>query len=317
MSTRHALEQLRAELDRSGQAASADQLRRYLRLVRELKLRDPENVAQYGSQLLRTHKAQLREDELWLVMEQVAMAAMDCKATDLANSLVFAIRSHFPNSLRGERLMSMFAEFKAMGQAAQLEEVQGANERVLKEHPQNELFRKREVAMQKSLGNLPKAIDLLKKYVELFTTDNEAWEELADLYLQAQMYLQAAHCYEELLMHRPASIAVYVQYADVLYTMGGATGANYRLALSYYAAAVKLSKGENTRALYGVCACQAQLNGIGKVSGRGASSAGTEDHSDLASLAAATLVQRYQAQAPDMLPLVEALLTSEQLDASV
>ncbi len=71
------------------------------------------------------------------------------------------------------------------------------------------------------------------------------------------MYPQAATCYEEVLLQNPASIAAYVQYADVLYTIGGAS--NYRTARTYYAAAVDLSNGENTRALYGLCATSAQL----------------------------------------------------------
>ena len=51
-----------------------------------------------------------------------------------------------------------------------------------------------------------------------------------------------------------------LQYADVLYTIGGA--ANYRAAHSYYAAAIDLSEGENVRALYGLCATAAQLNAL-------------------------------------------------------
>ena len=51
-----------------------------------------------------------------------------------------------------------------------------------------------------------------------------------------------------------------LQYADVLYTIGGA--AHYRTAHSYYAAAVDLSEGENVRALYGLCATAAQLNAL-------------------------------------------------------
>ena len=88
--------------------------------------------------------------------------------------------------------------------------------------------------------------------------------------LQAQMYSQAAHCYEELLLHQAHNIHYYVQYADVLYTVGGANGHNYRTARSYYAAAVQLSGGRNVRALYGLCACTTQLAGI-KVRQQGAS----------------------------------------------
>ena len=80
--------------------------------------------------------------------------------------------------------------------------------------------------------------------------------------LQAQMYSQAAHCYEELLLHQAHHIPYYVQYADVLYTVGGANGHNYRTARAYYSAAVQLSAGKNVRALYGLCACAAQLSGV-------------------------------------------------------
>ena len=79
---------------------------------------------------------------------------------------------------------------------------------------------------------------------------------------QAQMYSQAAHCYEELLLHQPHHIPFYVQYADILYTVGGANGQNYRTARAYYTAAVQLSSGRSVRALYGLSACAAQLGGI-------------------------------------------------------
>ena len=75
--------------------------------------------------------------------------------------------------------------------------------------------------------------------------------------VQAQMYPQAATCYEELLMHQPASAATHVQYADVLYTIGGT--ANYQTARTHYSAAIDISSGHNVRALYGLCAASAQL----------------------------------------------------------
>ena len=38
--------------------------------------------------------------------------------------------------------------------------------------------------MEKTKGNLSKAIELLRAYVDTFMMDREAWEELAELYLQ-------------------------------------------------------------------------------------------------------------------------------------
>ena len=38
--------------------------------------------------------------------------------------------------------------------------------------------------MEKTKGNMPAAMELLRKYVDLYQTDREAWEELAELYTQ-------------------------------------------------------------------------------------------------------------------------------------
>lgn len=193
------------------------------------------------------------------------------------------------------------------------------------------------MALEKSQGNVGAAIEALRKYVDVFQTDRDAWEELGALYVQArlriiswcqglghmakahasfrvitrrrgerlldqalslafakeaappvkcgswqgqlhrdvpacvalcvrvqaQMYEQAAACYEEVLLHAPASVAAYVQLADVLYTAGGgSSGANFRSARAHYAAAVELSGGASARALYGLCAVTAQLGGL-------------------------------------------------------
>ncbi len=79
--------------------------------------------------------------------------------------------------------------------------------------------------------------------------------------MQGQMYAQAAHCLEELLLHQPSNISYLVHYADILYTMGGSSISNYKTALTYYSAAIETSEGQNARALYGACACSAQLAG--------------------------------------------------------
>ncbi len=76
--------------------------------------------------------------------------------------------------------------------------------------------------------------------------------------LQGGLYVQAAHCYEELLLHSPSHIPFYVQYADIMYTLGS----HYlKTARQYYAAAIEMSQGSNLRALYGLTACAAQMSG--------------------------------------------------------
>ncbi|KAK9791594.1 hypothetical protein WJX73_009768 [Symbiochloris irregularis] len=296
------LEDIREIIQARGQRASFEDLQTYLRLVRELKVRDSEVVAEYGVLLLRKFKKQLSTEEELLTTEQVATAAIDCKAFDAAFLLVTALRKRFPSSSqRTTRLVEMY--FEAKGQLEKARDNYITN--TLDVSPDSQYLLKRQVALEKTQDNIQGAIDLLCKYVDLFMMDREAWEELGELYLQAQMFSQAAHCYEELLLHQAHHIPYHVQYADILYTIGGSNGNNFRTARSYYAAAVQLSKGTNVRALYGLCACSAQLSGIKGSVGK--------DQEELGRKAAELLQKLYAARSPDKLKMVTELLKAQGL----
>jgi len=49
-------------------------------------------------------------------------------------------------------------------------------------------------------------------------SDQEAWHELCDLYLQEQEYSKAAYCMEELILHNPHSHLIYQRYAEIKYS---------------------------------------------------------------------------------------------------
>ncbi|KAL4539073.1 hypothetical protein Ndes2526B_g02664 [Nannochloris sp. 'desiccata'] len=70
-----------------------------------------------------------------------------------------------------------------------------------------------------------------------------------------------------------------------------------------------MSGGENTRALYGVCACAAQLAPGGKSKGSGRSGGENE----LGGLAGEALRQQYAVKNSDKLSLVDAMLKGEGL----
>lgn len=80
-------------------------------------------------------------------------------------------------------------------------------------------------------------------------SDQEAWHELCDLYLQEQEYSKAAFCMEELILHNPHSHLIFQRYAEIKYSQGGFD--NMELAKSYFAQAAKLNPN-NIRALYGL-----------------------------------------------------------------
>lgn len=68
-----------------------------------------------------------------------------------------------------------------------------------------------------------------------------------------------------------------------------------------------MTNAGNIRALYGACACGAQLAGV---KGRGSSQ---DDDAGLPKLAAEALLQRYAEGCPEKLPLVRAMLKAQGL----
>ena len=53
-----------------------------------------------------------------------------------------------------------------------------------------------QVALEKSQGNVGAAIEALRKYVDVFQTDRDAWEELGALYVQARLACLAFAWYQ-------------------------------------------------------------------------------------------------------------------------
>ncbi|EFJ50259.1 hypothetical protein VOLCADRAFT_73964 [Volvox carteri f. nagariensis] len=290
------LEEIERQLRGAKGVPSADKLIKYLRLMRDLRIRDSPTVARYGNILLRHFKSHLSEEELWTVHEQVAFAALDSHALQFAASVIQAINRRFPESVRAKRLQGMY--YEAVGDYTHAE---GIYRDLLGQDPANEMILKRMVALERSRGNVNAAIEALRKYLDTFANDKEGWEELAELYLEVQNYRQAAFCYEELLMHVPGNSSYYVRYADILYTTGGPT--NYKTARSYYAKAIELTAGGSLRALFGVLACSAHITD--KVALQDARSRAQIELPEVTSQA---LLRIYKQHAPDKLPFVEPIL---------
>jgi len=113
-------------------------LEEYLRLARDLNIRDSQTVARYGSVMLRNYKNQLNEDDLWLIHEQVAVAALDCAALPFASSVLKAVAKKFPDSNRSKKLQGMY--FEASGD---FDKALRIYQHILKGDPVNEFALKR------------------------------------------------------------------------------------------------------------------------------------------------------------------------------
>lgn len=271
----------------------------YLCLVRKLKVRRSDKVLKHGLSILNdSRKRSGLGQEEWTLYEQVAIAALDCQALDVAKDCIKVLQKKFPQSKRVGRLEAMLLEAKGLWA-----EAEKAYASLLEENPFDQAVQKRRVALAKAQGNIAGAIEWLNKYLETFMADHDAWRELAELYISLQMYKQAVFCYEELILSQPTVPLNHLAYADVLYTLGGLE--NLQTAKKYYASTIDLTGGKNTRALFGICLCTSAIAQLTR--GRNKDD---KEGTELQSLAAAALEKDYKQRAPQKLSLLSSVLKS-------
>eukprot|EP00911_Craspedida_sp_UC1_P002919 UC1_evm1s2133 len=185
--------------------------------------------------------------EQWDVYEQVALAALDCggeEASDVFSECIAALRAQFPDSTRVSLLQGR--KLEAEGKFG---EAQKLYNDVLEADETNMTAQQRIVALLVQQRKLKQAVDKLNEYLKMYGTDQQAWQQLLELYLKQGMVEQAAFCAEELVLMAPLNHVYNRTYAEVLYTLGD--DENVRTARRYFAQALKLCPG-NARALCGL-----------------------------------------------------------------
>ncbi|XP_004302029.1 PREDICTED: ER membrane protein complex subunit 2 [Fragaria vesca subsp. vesca] len=288
------LNRLESQVDNGGGGAWE-----YMCLVKKLKVRRSEKVLKHGMSILNDlSKRSSLGPEVWTLYEQVAVAAMDCQSLDVAKDLIKLLRKEFPESKRVGKLEAMLLEAK--GSWAEAEKAYSS---LLEDSPLDQVIHKRRVAMAKAQGDTSGAIEWLNKYLEIFMADNDAWRELAEIYVSLQMYKQAAFCYEELILAQPTVPLYHLAYADILYTLGGLE--NIQTAKKYYASVIDLTGGKNIRALFGISLCTSAIGQLAK--GRNKEDKETPE---LQSLVVTALEKDYKQRAPDKLFLLTTALKS-------
>ncbi|XP_058299794.1 ER membrane protein complex subunit 2 isoform X1 [Hylobates moloch] len=220
-----------------------EEMRDKMRKWREENSRNSEQIVEVGEELINEYASKLGDD-IWIIYEQVMIAALDYGRDDLALFCLQELRRQFPGSHRVKRLTGMrFEAMERYDDAIQL------YDRILQEDPTNTAARKRKIAIRKAQGKNVEAIRELNEYLEQFVGDQEAWHELAELYINEHDYAKAAFCLEELMMTNPHNHLYCQQYAEVKYTQGGLE--NLELSRKYFAQALKLNN-RNMRALFGL-----------------------------------------------------------------
>lgn len=217
-------------------------------------------------------------NDKWGYLEQIYLACLDVpSASDLQQKCIGALSKQFPDSQRVQRLKAMGLEADGRYQDA----LDIYNE-MLESDPLNPAVLKRKIAVYVGRNDTQLAITNLNKYLELYASDTEAWQQLAELYLQAQNYQGACFCLEELILTNPHNHVFYCTYAEILYTRGGSE--RLTQARRYFAKALELNP-TSVRALYGLHLAAA------RTTSKGSSSKASEDVATVADLRNKSKVQ--------------------------
>jgi len=230
---------------------TGEEYREQLREWREDGGRHSDEVVQFWDEGLENCVDDLGE-ERWMVLEQVAVSALDCNRSEVVGECLERLIGQFGHgSLRIRRLLAMQCEM-----AERWDEAHELLDSIIEEDEANSSARKRKIAIFKAQGDRGRTVAELNKYLRYFMSDQEAWMELCDLYIQDQDYAKAAFCCEEVLLHNPHNHLYHQRQAEVRYTWGGYE--QLELAKHYYSQAIKLAPS-NMRALYGLLLTTSQL----------------------------------------------------------
>lgn len=260
--------------------------RDFLRVIRETRSRKPDLVVKSGSLLLKHNSSKL-SDELWIVYEQVFVAALDTNHTDIETRCISVLEKKFGSkSVRVMRLRGLQMESKG-----EWPEALSLYDSILQENPHDSLTHKRRVCIHKAIGNKVKAIECLNDYIKTFSTDDSAWLELGTLYLDLHFFTQASFCYEELILAAPQNYLLFAKYAEILFSIGGQE--NMLLSRKYFAFSIELNPQNNIRSFYGIVMCCYEI-GLS----RGISKQLKEENTKILDWASDHLLRLYSSRSP-------------------
>jgi ER membrane protein complex subunit 2 len=214
-----------------------------------------ELVLEYGIKLLND-STELQDSSNSRILEEVFLAALECKEIEWANLLLLLINQQSPHSPDTVRFMAMIREVSGN----QFNETKSVYRELLKANPEDTQSYRRLAAFLKDENLKDEAIETINCGLKMDMTDAQGWLQLAELFITHMNYQKAAYCFEEVLIQKPNNFLYNTKYAELLYSMGG--GDNLVLARKYFSKSVSLTSNvdfkpdgslfTNVRAIWGL-----------------------------------------------------------------
>lgn len=217
-----------------------------LKLIRQSHLHRPDCVLSLGEKALSQTSA--NSVEHWNIQEQISVAAAECGYFDLLTATCKKIVGRFLPHLKSSRARlthGLRREGLNLWNDAMKSYID-----ILVDDPMCHRAYKRQIAVFKSQRRIPEAIAQLNHYLSYFSTDADAWSELAALCLESNRSAHALYAANELIVCDPNNHAAHTMTADIYLSSGAPT--DVVQARKHYAASLSARPDDNLRALYGL-----------------------------------------------------------------
>eukprot|EP01062_Namystynia_karyoxenos_P060270 TRINITY_DN51807_c0_g1_i1.p1 TRINITY_DN51807_c0_g1~~TRINITY_DN51807_c0_g1_i1.p1 ORF type:complete len:350 (+),score=139.82 TRINITY_DN51807_c0_g1_i1:82-1050(+) len=254
---------------------SVARIREVLRYLRQHPLRCSKLVVRCGERIVAQRLSLGGEQERCLVLEQVAVASLDCNHLDLAEWCLQELEERFGRSSRRVmRLRGMVLEARG-----RLDEARKVYEAIRKRCETDNFAACRIAAVLKAQGKVKDAIAFLEQHLGTAQTSDEVYKELLNLHIaschgkQLPQYDRALSVCEELILQDPHNHVWLCIYGELLYTVamevsGSAQKEKLTLSRKYFSQSLVANDARNnTRAVWGLwqtCkkleSCTAEMN---------------------------------------------------------
>lgn len=234
--------------------------KKLLDYLEESKLRRPDLVIKWGEALLQQNK--LKEVARWRLVERLYLSSIDTKDKERIGEYEQMLREKFPQNRKVYQLVGRRVEAEASiagDKLLLLDEIKKYKKLADTSDEKSSLLKHQIAILSQTDLTASKAITSLNKYLGVYQNDTDSWCFLKNLHLRQMNWDQAKFCLEELLLITPNDYLLSLQYAEVLFAMGGEE--NDSLAMKYFEQSIWLNdQPSNTRAYAGLILCAKLLN---------------------------------------------------------
>ena len=221
-------------------------------LEKAIKLNNKSSIFMYThlDNFLAKYKSSLGYDG-YPFLEKLFYISLELKRYETANQIINSIYKDFGGE---KKIIRMIAEKNELDPKSDISlSLEKYKQLMLFNQEDKESIKRYLMFMKFNLKteDIKGYIDKWNEYLKVYMDDEEAWNELAEVYLMCNNYSKAIYCLEELLLHNPMNYLTYMKIGDIYASLGNTDAC--KNGLKYYSQAALITP--TPKAFLGIAHC--------------------------------------------------------------